>query len=120
MDAKKIIGIALAGVLLIVLGYAIVQQMSGMSPSSAEKDPMVASPRNTQPVRPGLSEEPQDALLPDTRQPATVDAIVSDLEREVGIEQSAMESEISGESSILEDEESSLNEVSQFYDENSL
>lgn len=120
MDAKKIIGVAIVVALLIVLGYAIVREMSGMTSVPAVENPMAVSPRNTQPVRPGLSEEPQSAPLLDTRKPATVDAIIGDLEREGATEQSALESEISGESSILEDEATSLNEVSQFYDENSL
>jgi hypothetical protein len=49
-----------------------------------------------------------------------VDVIVGDIEAEAEIDRSAMEGELSGEASILEDEESSLNEVSQFYDEKSL
>ncbi|MDQ5902143.1 MAG: hypothetical protein QG606_359, partial [Patescibacteria group bacterium] len=36
------------------------------------------------------------------------------------MDDSVLANEISGESSIIEDEGSSLNEVSQFYDENSL
>ncbi|MBP7811297.1 MAG: hypothetical protein KA054_00415 [Candidatus Moranbacteria bacterium] len=120
MDAKKIIGVAIAVVILIVLGYAIINGMSEMTSAPTEQNPMVVSPKNTQPVRPGLSEEPQSAPLPDVREPATVDAIVDDLEKEVVTEQSAMESEVLGESSILENEATSLNEVSQFYDENSL
>ena len=62
----------------------------------------------------------QVAPLPDTQKPATIDAIVDDIGGESDIDKSAIASEISGESLILEAEGSSLNEVSQFYDENSL
>ena len=119
MDAKKITGVAIVVALIIVLGYAIVRQMSNTPSSPAEKNPLAVS-QDTRQIQPGLSEEPQSAPLPDTRQPATVDAIVVDIEGESGVDQSAMAGEVSGESSIFEDEGSSLNEVSQFYDENSL
>jgi hypothetical protein len=118
MDAKKIIGVSVIIALIVVLGYAIVRQMSSMPSSSVEEK----SSRNLpgEPIKSGLSEEPQDASVPDTRQPATVDVIVGDIEAEAEIDRSAMEGELSGEASILGDEESSLNEVSQFYDEKSL
>ena len=117
MDAKKIIGVSVVIVLIVVLGFVIVQQMSNQS---AEQDPLSMIPQKVQPVRPGLSEEPQVAPLPDTQKPATIDAIVDDIGGESDIVKSAIASEISGESLILEAEGSSLNEVSQFYDENSL
>ncbi len=120
MDAKKIIGVSLVIALVLVLGFVLVQQMTETSPSSDNKNPLTASPQNAQGVRPGLSEESQEAPLLDTRKPTTVDAIVDDIGGEVQTDQSAVSSEISGEASIIEDEGSALNEVSQFYDENSL
>lgn len=120
MDAKKIIGVALVVAIVVALGFVLVQQMSGMSPSSDEKNPSAASSQNAQSVRPGLSEDAQVAPLPDTRKPTTVDAIVDDIGGEAGADQSAVNNEVSGESSVVDDEGSSLNEVSQFYDENSL
>lgn len=120
MDAKKIIGVSLVIALVLVLGFVLVQKMTEMSPSSDNKNPPTASLQNAQGLRPGLSEEPQEASLPDTRKPTTVDAIVDDIEGESIADQSAVSSEVSGETSIIEDEGSALNEVSQFYDEKNL
>ncbi len=120
MDAKKIIGVTLVVAVIVVFGFVLVQQMSDMSPSPNPGQPLTVVPQNGQPVRPGLSEDAQDAPLPDTRKPATIDAIVLDISGEAEIDNSVLANEISGESSIIEDEGSSLNEVSQFYDENSL
>ena len=116
MDTKKIIGVSVVVAVIAALGYAIVQQMSDVSPS-VEGKPLTVTPQ--QPVKAGLSEEPQDASVPDTRQPATVDTIVGDMESEAGSDQATMGGEVSGESSVIDNEGSSLNEVSQSYDEKS-
>ncbi len=120
MDSKKIIGAALIVAIVVTLGFVLVQQMSDMSPVPEEKNPLTVSPRNEQPARPGLSEDAQIAPLPDTRKPTTIDAIVDDIGGEAVADQSVVNDEVSGESSVVDDEEASLNEVSQFYDENSL
>lgn len=115
MDAKKIIGVSVLVIVMAALGVVIVRQMSTVP----EMPTGNAMPKAAVPVKPGLTEEAQPAVM-DTKQPATVDAIVSDIDSEIMADEAAIAGEAAGETAVIEEEAGALNEVSEFYDENNL
>ena len=117
MDTKKIIGVMVLVAIVVALGGVIFKQMSQMSGSSADTPAVMVS---STPVKNGLTEAPQLAPTLDTKAPATIDAIVGDISGEASSSQALFDAEASGETSVLDKEESSLNSVSQFYDETNL
>ena len=117
MDTRKIIGVTLLIVVVVALGVVIVKQMSRVSQAPTT---MPSVPLTQVPAKTGLTEEPQLALLADIKAPATIDAIVNDMSSEVVTDQSSLDTETSSETSVLDQEASSLNDISQFYDEKSL
>lgn len=115
MDAKKIIGISILVAVVTALGVVIVKQMSTVPEMSTGN----VVPKAMVPVKPGLTEEAQPAVM-DMKQPATVDAIVSDIDSEIMADESVIAGEAAGEAAVIEEEAGALNEVSEFYDENNL
>ncbi len=115
MDAKKIIGVSILVAIMAAFGVVIVKQMSTVS----EMPTNSGTPKTSTPVKPGLTEEAQPVVM-DTKQPATVDAIVSDIDSEIMADEAAIAGEAAGEAAVIEEEAGALNEVSEFYDENNL
>lgn len=118
MDAKKIIGVTILVAVVVTLGVVIVRQMS-MTPEMTPRTEQQVGTRQM-PVKPGLTEEPQLAPAIDTKKPATVDAIVSDIDSEASADQSAVSKDADGDATVITQEGDSLNNVSQFYDETNL
>lgn len=115
MDAKKIIGVSILVIIVAALGVIIVKQMSTI-PEMPTGNTM---PKAVAPIKPGLTEEAQPAVM-DTKQPATVDAIIDDINSEIAADEAVIAGEAAGESAVIEEEAGALNEVSEFYDENNL
>lgn len=117
MEAKKTIGVGVLVIIVIVLGVMIVKQMATFSSKTPSSSSNMMIPKNQSSPKTGLTEEPQTAPM-DTKQPATVDAIVGDIEGEAAVDNQVLSDETRGEASVVEEESTSLNEVSTSYDEN--
>lgn len=119
MDAKKIVGVTVLVGILIAFGAIIVRQMRSVPSGMSLDTPKAMMPKDAQPVPSGMAENQQTPSI-DTKKPATVDAIVGDISKESDSDSAAITSEEAGETSVVNDESGSLNEVSEFYDDKNL
>lgn len=119
MDAKKILGVVILVGIIVAFGVVIVRQMGSVPREMSLDTPKTVMPKNVNEIPAGLTEEPQAAVM-DTKQPATVDAIVGDISKEADSDTTVMSNEAAGETAVVNDESGSLNEVSKFYDDTNL
>ncbi len=120
MDVKKSVGIGILAVAVVAVGFLVVRQVRSLDGVSGQPMGLGALPRNTSSTSTQITSETGDVSMRNTREPASVDAIIDDMGREANADQAALINEAVGESATVMQDSQSLNDVSQFYDDKSL